>query len=57
MLMRALRPDPLDAVRVEDLVDNFLNEGKEALQIFPDSDFHNALHQFVEKEEKNAISE
>lgn len=57
MLIKALRPDPVEAIRMEDLIETFLNDAQHSLGILPESDFNRALQQFVEKDDKNAISE
>lgn len=57
MLLRALRPDPLDSVKIEDLIETFLSESPTGLEILPESDLHQALHKFVEKDDKGAITE
>lgn len=57
MLKRALRPEPLETIRIEDLIDTFLYDPDHSLSILPEPDFNRALQQFVEKDDKNAISE
>eukprot|EP01117_Protostelium_nocturnum_P020548 TRINITY_DN9299_c0_g1_i2.p1 TRINITY_DN9299_c0_g1~~TRINITY_DN9299_c0_g1_i2.p1 ORF type:complete len:711 (-),score=296.00 TRINITY_DN9299_c0_g1_i2:56-2188(-) len=54
-VMKNLRPDPLDVVRVEDLIENFLGRDSD-LKILLESDLHLALNKFVEKSEADAIS-
>lgn len=57
LLIKALRPDPVDAIRIEDLIDTFLSDAQSSLGILLESEFNRALQQFVEKDDKNAISE
>jgi len=54
--MKALRPEPLDTVKIEDLIESYLGTST-LLEILPEADLHLALHNFVEKDENNAISE
>jgi len=58
-LIKTLRPEPLDTVSIEDLIESFLTvgSGPAPLQILPESEFHLALHNFVEKEDKSAITD
>jgi hypothetical protein len=52
-----LRPDPLDKMRIEDLIGNLLATSENMLEILPEEDLNLALHNFVEKDEKSAIEE
>ncbi|PRP74445.1 DNA repair exonuclease [Planoprotostelium fungivorum] len=54
-VVKNLRPDPLDNVRVEDLIESFLVQSGD-MQLLLESDLHLALNQFVEKGESDAIS-
>jgi len=56
LLARATRPEVLDDTRIEDLIGAFLGPSQ-ALEILPEHELHLALHSFVEKEEKTAITE
>jgi hypothetical protein len=56
-LAQALQPEPLDEVKIEDLIENFLESSAAPLELIAEADFHLALHKFVEKDEKSAISE
>ncbi len=57
VVLKNMKPDPLDNVRIEDLIESFLSDSAKALEILPEAELHNALHQFVEKHDKNAITE
>ncbi|GFR39960.1 hypothetical protein Agub_g38, partial [Astrephomene gubernaculifera] len=48
-----LRPDALDQSRIEDLIRQHL--GSNALEVLPDDELAVALHNFVEKDDKNAL--
>ncbi len=56
LMAAALRPEPADQIRIEDLIESYL-ESSANLEILPEHDFHVALHQFVEKDEKSAITQ
>jgi len=56
LFSRAVRPEVLDTTKIEDLILSFLGPSG-AVEILPETDFTNALNNFVEKEEKTAISE
>ena len=48
-------PDQLDLVKMEDLVREYLSSQK--LDVLPENELENAVHNFVEKDEKDAIKE
>eukprot|EP01087_Luapelamoeba_hula_P012285 TRINITY_DN3409_c2_g1_i1.p1 TRINITY_DN3409_c2_g1~~TRINITY_DN3409_c2_g1_i1.p1 ORF type:complete len:883 (-),score=232.33 TRINITY_DN3409_c2_g1_i1:59-2377(-) len=56
LLLRACRPEPLDDTRIEDLIASFLGP-QHKLELLPEHELNYALHNFVEKDEKNAITE
>eukprot|EP00951_Prasinocladus_malaysianus_P010197 scaffold74750_cov48-Prasinocladus_malaysianus.AAC.1 len=49
-----LRPEQLDQTRIEDLIAENLGPG-EPLQILVEEDLRTALHDYVEKDEKQAL--
>lgn len=69
-LKQVTRPDPLDDISIEDLIEGFLSPGGSAcmsrilyhlialaMSLLIEKEFNRALHLFVEKEEKNALDE
>ncbi|GIL58031.1 hypothetical protein Vafri_13231 [Volvox africanus] len=50
-----LRPEALDQSRIEDLIRQHL--GPNALEVLPDDELAVALHNFVEKDDKNALQQ
>ncbi|GLC63182.1 meiotic recombination [Pleodorina starrii] len=50
-----LRPEALDQSRIEDLIRQHL--GPNALEVLPDDELAIALHNFVEKDDKNALTQ
>ena len=55
--MRAMKPDPLDNLKMEDLIQSFLVDTSKPLEILPENDLNSALSAFVDKDDKSAISE
>jgi len=51
-----MRPDPLDAIRIEDLIESYLDV-VQGLSILPESELHNALRAFIDKDDDGAIKE
>jgi len=56
LLLRATRPEPLDDTRIEDLIASFLGPAQK-LELLPEHELNFALHNFIEKDEKSAITE
>jgi len=61
ILDAATKPDSMDEVAIEDLIESFLGttQGKSGgpMDILIESDFNVALHNFVEKDDRTAIEE
>jgi len=57
LLMRALRPEPLDSVKIEDIIESYLGDPSQGLEILPEGELHLALHHFVEKDDNSAIKD
>eukprot|EP01124_Arcella_intermedia_P010158 TRINITY_DN16696_c0_g2_i2.p1 TRINITY_DN16696_c0_g2~~TRINITY_DN16696_c0_g2_i2.p1 ORF type:complete len:688 (-),score=206.17 TRINITY_DN16696_c0_g2_i2:44-2107(-) len=58
LFVRGVRPDPVDSTKIEDLILSFLGPtGSGSVEILPEGEFTNALHQFVDKEDKGALSD
>jgi hypothetical protein len=57
LLLRATKPDPLDNLKIEDLIQSFLVDTSKPLEILPENDLSTALSAFVDKDDKAAISE
>jgi len=55
--LKNMKPDPLDTIKIEDLIQSFLSESAKGLEILPEHELNNALNQFVEKDEKTAITD
>jgi len=55
LLEKITKPEPLDTVQIEDLILDFLSKSIGNLNIIPEIGLNEALHKFVEKEEKLAI--
>lgn len=53
-LTEGIRPEALDERQIEDLIAEHLNQH---LEILPEQDLANALHNFVDKDEKQALHE
>ena len=57
LLLRTMKPDPLDNLKIEDLIESYLYESTKPLEILPEHELNNALTSFVDKDDKSAISE
>jgi hypothetical protein len=55
-LQQMIRPDPLDDTKISDLINSFLDT-THSLQLLSEYEFNLAVQNFVEKDDKHAISE